>query len=450
MFILINHTRFSKIWIPFIAASISVIGAFVGSFIGGIQAEYFGRKKSLIIGNLLSFIGLMCIWWAKDLPLLFIGRFLAGFANGSNTCCIGPYTGEVCQPGLRKITGILGVLIHSIGYASFYILGIYFYWRNIILIFVWWPLICSILIVFCPESPSWLMGKDRFEESKKSLVRLRNDMDVVKRDLERISNNLEKQNLQHHANFHEKSFFTAIFGILRQGTFLRPFLLLSLLMTVGLDFTGEPAMSYYLTQTLSKLKLPFTPEVAAAIVASNRVLLAGCVTILASIIPRRRLYITGCLCAGAGCLVFAMMNYLEKNSLYYNTLENEYPLMKWTPFVPIFLINSGSGLLVPITFTLLGELLPSNLRSFGSGILGAISYISLFTAVKAPPLVQENIGIEGLYFIFFGFSLLLLVIVYFCLPETFGVTLEEIEDHYRSLGKKKNRVSSHNSSISIT
>ena len=124
--------------------------------------------------------------------------------------------------------------------------------------------------------------------------------------------------------------------------------------------------------------------------------------------------------------------------------------MKWTPFVPIFLINSGSGLLVPITFTLLGELLPSNLRSFGSGILGAISYISLFTAVKAPPLVQENIGIEGLYLIFFGFSLLLLVIVYFCLPETFGVTLEEIEDHYRSLGQKKKRMSSHNSSISIT
>lgn len=422
-------------------ASLSVIGAFVGSIIGGIQAEYLGRKKSLIVGNLILFSGLMCIWWAQGIPLLFVGRFLGGFGNGSNTCCIGPYTGEVCQPGLRKITGILGVLIHSIGYASFYVLGIYFHWRDIILAFVWWPIFCCILMVFCPESPSWLMEKGKSEDSKNSLVRLRQDVEVVERDIERISSNLEKQKLQHHANFHDKSYFTAIFGILRQGTFLRPFVLLSVLVTVGLDFTGEPAMSYYLTQTLSKLKLPLTPEVASAIVASNRLVLAGCVMILAGIVPRRRLYISGCLCSGMGCLIFAILNYLQDNSIYFNTLENDYPVIKWTPFIPIFLINIGAGLLVPITFTLMGELLPSNLRSFGSGILSAISYISLFTAVKAPPLVQENIGIDGLYFIFFGCCILLFFVAYFCLPETFGVPLEEIEDHYRGFNKDTRRMS---------
>ena len=89
----------------------------------------------------------------------------------------------------------------------------------------------------------------------------------------------------------------------------------------------------------------------------------------------------------------------------------------------------------------MGELLPSNLRSFGSGILSAISYISLFTAVKAPPLVQQNIGIDGLYFIFCGCCILLFFVVYFCLPETFGVPLEEIEDHYRSFNKDTRRMS---------
>ena len=396
----------------------------------------------MIIGNLISFGGLLCIWWAKDLSLLFVGRFLAGYANGSNNCCIGPYTGEVCQPGLRKITGILGALFHSIGYASFYILGIYFHWRNIILIFVWWPLISSILIIFCPESPSWLIGKDRLEESKTSLARLRKDMHVVENDLERITSNLEKQKLQRQACFQDKSFCVAMLGILRQGTFLRPFLLLSILMTVGLDFTGDPAMSYYLTQTLSNLNLPITAESAAAIVASSKVVLSGCVTILAGIIPRRRLYISGCLISCTGCFVFAIVNTLESRTDYYTSYENEYPFIRWIPLLPIFLINIGSGLLVPITITLMGELLPSNLRSFGSGILGALSYISLFIAVKAPPFVQHVIGIDGLYFLFGGFCILLVFIVYFCLPETFGVTLEDIEDHYRSTGtRKRNRTS---------
>ena len=107
----------------------------------------------------------------------------------------------------------------------------------------------------------------------------------------------------------------------------------------------------------------------------------------------------------------------------------------------MLLINTGSGLFTPVTFTLVGELLPSNLRSFGSGILGGISYISLFIAVKVPPSIQQTIGLDGLYWIFCAGNIVILVVVYFCLPETFGVPLEDIEDHYRSISRKKKRKS---------
>jgi facilitated trehalose transporter len=361
---------------------------------------------------------------------------MAGYSTGSNSACIGPYTGEVCQPGLRKVTGIFGALLHSIGFASFYILGIYFNWRNIMLVILWWPILCIILIIFCPESPSWLMGKGRSEDSKNCLLRLRCDISIAQEEFERISCNLEKQK-QEHYQFQGKSAFLAIFGIMKQSTFLRPFLLLSFLMTVGLDFTGSPSMTYYLTQIFSNFGLPISSDIAAAIVASYNVFLASFLTVVASVVPRRCLYITGCIISGLGCLLFGVFNYLETTNDSYVLFQQNFPITKWLPLLPIFLISTGTGIFIPVTFTLVGELLPSSLRSLGSGLLGAISYVSLFIAVKAPPFIQQIIGLDGLYWVFCGFNIILLFVVYFCLPETFGVTLEDIEDHYRTISKKR-------------
>ena len=198
-------------------------------------------------------------------------------------------------------------------------------------------------------------------------------------------------------------------------------------------------MTYYLTQIFSNFGLPISSDVAAAIVASYNILLASFLTVVASVVPRRRLYISGCLISGLGCLLFGLFNYLEIKNDAYVLFQQKFPFTKWLPLLSIFLIITGTGTLIPVTFTLVGELLPSSVRSLGSGILGAISYVSLFIAVKAPPFIQQQIGLGGLYWIFCVFNFLLVFVVYFCLPETFGVTLEDIEDHYRSISQKKTR-----------
>ena len=415
----------------------SVFGAFLGSLTGGVYTEYLGRKKSMVFGNVLAFCSLLCIWCAKDISLLFVGRFMVGFANGSLNTCIGPYVGELCQPGLRKVTSIFGYAFNSVGFAVFYILGIYFHWRKIIFVFLWWPLLCGILIIFCPESPPWLVSKGKLDESIRCLTRLRKDTLVVNEEYERIVTNAEKQAKQRNL-LKEKSVCIARCSTVRQKTFLKPFSLLVVMMTIGLDFTGDPAISYYLVPVLSKLNIPISANITAAIVGSWKVFIAIVCTISASKIPRRRLYTTGCVVSGMGCFLFATINHLETRNNVYQQFEETYLFTKWLPIIPILLINTGAGIVVPVTVTLLGELLPSNVRSFGSGILIAISYISLFVAVKATPFIQQIIGLDGVYFIFFGCNIFVLVVVYINLPETFGLTLEDIEEHYRRLCSTKN------------
>ena len=53
--------------------------------------------------------------------------------------------------------------------------------------------------------------------------------------------------------------------------------------------------------------------------------------------------------------------------------------------------------------------------------------------VKFTPTLIDWIDLNGLFWIYGGIGFGLIIFVYFCLPETFGKTLEDIEKHYRTL-----------------
>ena len=86
-----------------------------------------------------------------------------------------------------------------------------------------------------------------------------------------------------------------------------------------------------------------------------------------------------------------------------------------------------------ITFAVLGELLPSDARGLGTGVVIGINVVNFFLIVKFTPTLIDWIDLNGLFWIYGGIGFSLVIFVYFCLPETFGKTLEDIEKHYRTL-----------------
>ncbi|KAF8102796.1 hypothetical protein N665_0194s0013 [Sinapis alba] len=62
--------------------SLSNVGAMVGAIASGQIAEYIGRKGSLMIAAVPNIIGWLCISFAKDTSLLYMGRLLEGFGVG--------------------------------------------------------------------------------------------------------------------------------------------------------------------------------------------------------------------------------------------------------------------------------------------------------------------------------------------------------------------------------
>ena len=88
----------------------------------------------------------------------------------------------------------------------------------------------------------------------------------------------------------------------------------------------------------------------------------------------------------------------------------------------------------------LGELLPSDMRSLGCGLLGVLDNISLFISVKAVPSLVSSLGMHGAFALYSSFCLMNIVISFFVMPETKGLSLEDIEDSYK---KRERRLSEH-------
>ena len=158
---------------------------------------------------------------------------------------------------------------------------------------------------------------------------------------------------------------------------------------------------------------------------------------ISSIIPRRQYYIGSAVILFVGAAILGATIHLRKYEFFLQVLE-DYPELKWFPIVGLILYLLGYELgYITVCYMLLGELLPSNARGIGGSIVVLSNNISFFIAVKSANALQNVIGVDGIFFMFSGVAIFAIIFAYFCVPETFGKSLEEVEEHYRRLCYRK-------------
>ena len=114
------------------------------------------------------------------------------------------------------------------------------------------------------------------------------------------------------------------------------------------------------------------------------------------------------------------------------TYQDLPPWANWLPLVGIGFIYSGYALgFASVTFMLQGELLPARSRAFGSGLLGFLDNIVLFVVTKTLPALIAALGLQGAFAISAAFCVSLLASMWFVMPETSSLSLEDIEVFYK-------------------
>ena len=75
-------------------------------------------------------------------------------------------------------------------------------------------------------------------------------------------------------------------------------------------------------------------------------------------------------------------------------------------------------------------------RGLATGISAALNYVCAFIATKTYLNVERDLGLPGASLFYAAFAIGGAMILFFILPETEGLTLEDIERHFAEEGRK--------------
>lgn len=148
--------------------------------------DRIGRKKSILLTQLPTFFGWLLIAFATNLPMIYCGRMLTGLGSGMNGAPARVYTSEVTQPHLRGMLAALASVGISLGVFLQYMFGSFATWKVLSGISALCPLLAFVLMLMMPESPNFLVGRERSDKAVKSLAKLRGSTFNVEGEVQRL------------------------------------------------------------------------------------------------------------------------------------------------------------------------------------------------------------------------------------------------------------------------
>lgn len=145
--------------------SIGSAGNVLGSLSNGLILEKLGRRKTLLVSTFFTIVGSVFQTAANGVPLMIVGRCVAGMALGILNPTIPIYISEIARPAERaRLVGIFGLLVaigfclaNWIGYACSYASGDAS-WRVALAMQCPLALLLMGLTFLLPESPRWCMS----------------------------------------------------------------------------------------------------------------------------------------------------------------------------------------------------------------------------------------------------------------------------------------------------
>ncbi|KAK6364416.1 hypothetical protein LTS17_012181 [Exophiala oligosperma] len=162
----------------------AVNGVFqAGGLIGALAcisiADKYGRRIGLFVASLFAILGGALQAGSVDIAMYIMMRLVSGLGVGALITLTPVYLAEIAAAEIRGlVVGTTGIMI-GIGYASASWIGFGFYfvnasgtqWRIPIAIQCLPPLILALTIWWLPESPRWLLLKDRIDEARRMFHR---------------------------------------------------------------------------------------------------------------------------------------------------------------------------------------------------------------------------------------------------------------------------------------
>lgn len=329
------------------------------------------------------------------------------------------YLSEIVEVRRRGMVGATPTLMLSLGTLLIYTLGTFLPWRSVSWVAATPPAFLIIGMFFMPESPSWLLMKGRYKEAELALKRVRPVGHDVAGELQNIGSGSASRTDTISLREKLRDF--------RSPEVWKPSVIMAVIFFTQ-QFCGGLVMLFYSAKIFASM--PGGPDKYQATIlagAARFIFTLAATLLLRKVGVRPLLLISG---IGMAASMFTTGTYSFVDEMYDHTLAARWvPAVGIVSFVVFFTPGFGT-----VSWVLLGELFPLRLRGTLSCLLSFTCHVFVFLAVKTFPVLLEALGSSGVYWFYGSVSVVGTIFVYFSLPETKGISLATIEDHFRTSG----------------
>ncbi|KAK3065397.1 hypothetical protein LTS18_009240 [Coniosporium uncinatum] len=412
--------------------SILSAGTFFGALMAGDLADMIGRRPTIISGCVVFIIGVILQTASSSgLGLIVAGRLIAGFGVGFVSAIIILYMSEICP---RKVRGALvsgyqfcitiGLLLAScVDYGTQDRLDSGSY-RIPIGLQMLWALILAVGLFFLPDSPRYFVKRGMLDKAANALSRLRGqprDSEYIEQELAEIIANHEYETQVTPQGSYLNSWVNCFRGSLWTPSSNLRRTILGTSLQMMQQWTGVNFIFYFGTtffQDLGTISNPF---------------LIGLITTLVNVcstpisfwamekVGRRPLLIYG----GLGMVICQYIVAIAGTAGGSNSSVVSAEIAFICIFIFFFATTWGPG-----AWVVIGEVFPLPIRSRGVALSTASNWLwNCIIAVITPYMVgtdQGNLGAK-VFFIWGTLCVCATVYAYFLVPETKGLSLEQVD-----------------------
>ncbi|XP_057753889.1 hexose carrier protein HEX6-like [Arachis stenosperma] len=416
-----NYCKFDSQLLTTFTSSLYIAGL-ISTFFASSVTRAFGRRSSILVGGAAFLMGAALGGASLNIYMLIIGRVLLGVGVGFTNQSVPLYLSEMAPPryrgafnnGFQLCVGIGVLSANLINYGTEKIKGGWG-WRISLAMAAVPASMLTIGAIFMPETPNSIMQHSNDHDKAKQMLRKIRGTLNVETELQDL---IEASNISNSIKHPFKNILEAKY---------RPQLVMAVAIPFFQQFTGINVISFYAPILFLTIGLGESASLLSAVVTG----LVGTTSTFISMllvdkVGRRTLFIVGGIQMFFSQVIIGSIMAAELGDHGEITKEYAYLVLL---LICIYVAGFGwswgpLGWLVP------SEIFPLEIRSAAQSINVAVNF--LFTFIVAQTFLSMLCHFKaGTFFFFGGWVVLMTAFVYFLLPETKNVPIEQMEKVWR-------------------
>ncbi|MFB9684364.1 sugar porter family MFS transporter [Amycolatopsis plumensis] len=395
-----------------ITASLSV-GAIVGALFSSRTNEALGRRRTIMVAAGIVIVGTLAASFSPTFVLLVLSRLVIGLGIGLSSSTVPTYLSELAPAKWRGAMGALNQIFIVLGILIAFLVS---YWLGPISAWRWMfagaivpAAVLLAGLVFLPETPRWLVKNGQEDEARRVLASAHGNTVNLDEEIATIHEVIR-------LDTEEKPRIRDLFS-----GFVRPMLVVALLLAIGQQFSGVNAINAYFPTML--IGLGFATQAAllsGVLLGVTKFLFTAWVVFVVDRWGRKPLLLIG--------NVIMVLTLVAAGLVVLNVHDTGTRGLLMLVMMVLYLVGYELGW-GAVVWVMMSEVFPLKYRATGMGVSSVVLWAATGIVSAVFPIISDpkSLGIGGSMFLFAGVNVVLFVLTKWLVPETKGRTLEQIE-----------------------